>query len=73
VNGLRFDGAALKRDRNSRGLTLRQLGAASGVDASSISRLERGDRHEPLAVTLIRLSTALDTDLRRWFTTEDTS
>jgi transcriptional regulator with XRE-family HTH domain len=65
---VRFDGAALRRDRLARGLSQRQLGSIAGLSSSAISRLEQGERDQPLAVTLIRLAGALDADLRRWFT-----
>jgi transcriptional regulator with XRE-family HTH domain len=47
---VRFDGAEVKRRREARGMTQRQLGAAIGVNAATICRLETGSR-TPLAVT----------------------
>jgi putative transcriptional regulator len=47
---VRFDGNEVKRRREARGLTQRELGAAIGTNATSICRIERGNR-TPLAIT----------------------
>jgi transcriptional regulator with XRE-family HTH domain len=47
---VRFDGAEVKCRREARGMTQRELGAAAGVNATAICRLERGNR-TPLAIT----------------------
>jgi transcriptional regulator with XRE-family HTH domain len=49
---MRFDREALKRLREERGFTQRQLGDAAGINASTISQLELGQR-EPLATTFV--------------------
>jgi transcriptional regulator with XRE-family HTH domain len=53
-----IDGTQITRWRLIRGLTLRQLAALSGVDASAISAIERGQR-QPRPSTLLKLSAAL--------------
>src|SRR5882724_12863550 len=51
-------GARLRTGRESRGLTLDQLAAISGVSKAHLSRLESGDRHPSIAV-LVELARAL--------------
>ena len=50
-----FDGPEVKRLRESRGMTQRQLAALIGANASAICRIEKGDR-DPLATTAARLA-----------------
>jgi transcriptional regulator with XRE-family HTH domain len=59
---VKFDGAALKRLREQRGMSQRELGAAVGVNSATISRLEHGHR-QPRAVTVARLAQAFELDV----------
>jgi transcriptional regulator with XRE-family HTH domain len=55
VSRPRFDGKLLARLREGREMTMRELAAASGVNASSIHRIEHGrDPSFEHAVTLAR-------------------
>jgi transcriptional regulator with XRE-family HTH domain len=56
---VRFDGEALKRLREAKGLSQRQLAIAAGVDAGAISRLEAGIRTDPTAITVGRIGLVL--------------
>lgn len=56
-------GAYIRRCRESLGLTVRGLARAAGVDATGISRLERGDNDAPEPRTLARLAKALGVDV----------
>lgn len=49
----------LKQRRKGRGLTLKQLGGISGLTASAIARIERGERI-PSIGTVIKLERALE-------------
>lgn len=60
-------GAQVHRLRQRASLTTRQLAAASGIDQSVISRLERGLIKRPSPDTLQRLSRALDADLAQLY------
>lgn len=53
---------SLKRARTRLGLTQVELEAASGVDQSVISRLERGSVTRPEFSTVIKLAKALGVD-----------
>lgn len=55
-------GNLLREAREGRGLSIRQLAEASGVDKALISRLEAGMRKAPEHSTLNRLATALAID-----------
>jgi transcriptional regulator with XRE-family HTH domain len=55
---MRFDGAEVKRRREARGLTQGELGAAVGVQGTTICRIERG-RRVPHAVTCARVAREL--------------
>lgn len=58
----------LIRQRRSAGLTQRQLGAAAGLHAETVSRLERGAlAGSPEAETLRRLAAALNTTPEQLF------
>ena len=61
---MRFDATELKRLRESRGMTQRQLAAQIGANASAISRIEKGDR-DPLATTAARLARVFDVPIER--------
>jgi transcriptional regulator with XRE-family HTH domain len=54
-----MDGARLKRAREKRALTQEQLGLASGLGQSHISRLERGAIKQVKGSTLLRLTHTL--------------
>jgi transcriptional regulator with XRE-family HTH domain len=51
-------GQRLRGTRESRGLTLEQLSALSGLSKAHLSRLESGERHPSIAV-LVELASAL--------------
>ncbi|KAB2346597.1 helix-turn-helix domain-containing protein [Actinomadura rudentiformis] len=57
-------GRRLRRERQSRGVSLDALAAASGVSRSMISDVERGAK-APTVVVLARLATALGTTAAR--------
>jgi transcriptional regulator with XRE-family HTH domain len=57
-----FDGQALRRLRVERGLSLRELGDAVGVNPATISRIETANR-DPKAVTVVRIAKHLDVDI----------
>ncbi|MBO1307733.1 helix-turn-helix transcriptional regulator [Enterococcus sp. 669A] len=52
-------GKKLKALRESKGLGVNQLALKSGVSASNISRLEKGERKDPTLETVKKLSKAL--------------
>jgi transcriptional regulator with XRE-family HTH domain len=54
-----FHGTEVKRLRESRGMTQRQLAALIGMNDSEICRIENGERN-PLATTAARLAKAFD-------------
>jgi transcriptional regulator with XRE-family HTH domain len=56
---VRFDGEALKRLREARGLSQRQLALAAGVDQATVNRLESGARLDPRAITVARIGLVL--------------
>jgi Helix-turn-helix domain len=60
-------GQRLRRARESRGMTLRQLYACSRVSCSLMSRIEKG-QITPTLATLERISDAIDVGLNRLFT-----
>jgi transcriptional regulator with XRE-family HTH domain len=57
-----FDGHALRRLRESRGMTQRELADAVGLDPATISRIETADR-DPKAVTVARIAQQLELDI----------
>ena len=59
---MRFDGEALKRLREQRGMSQRELAAAVGVNSATISRLENGQR-QPKVVTAARIAQAFELDI----------
>ena len=56
-------GGFVRKLREAAGLTVRGLARASGVDATGISRLERGEYESPEPRTLARLAAALGVDV----------
>ena len=56
-----IDGASLRRLRRARGLTVRGLAAAAGIDSSVVSRAERNVQKDLSVSALIALALALDT------------
>lgn len=52
-------GEKLKKLRESKGLGVNQLALKSGVNASQISRFEKGERKDPTLETVKKLSKAL--------------
>lgn len=61
MNVLPLFGAYLKHYRSERGLTLRRIAEAVGVDPSYLSRLERGDIANPSEEILEGLASVLQT------------
>ena len=59
VDGLRLLGAQLRRARHGRGWTQRRLERVSGVDQSTISRLENGRMASLRLVRIVALMEAL--------------
>ena len=57
-------GAFIQAKRRQLGLSMTELAKGAGVDASQISRLERGHQRTAHASTLEALAQALDTDPR---------
>nr|BAL52703.1 XRE family transcriptional regulator [uncultured prokaryote] len=53
----------LRRIREQKALSLRQLEQLSGVDYSTISKLETGESRNPRLETIVRLAQALGVDL----------
>jgi len=52
-------GKRLNNVRESRGMSLRELAAASGLEHAQIARIENGEKN-PTLYTVIRLAEALD-------------
>lgn len=59
-------GKSLKNIRESKGLSFRELAAASGVDHAQIARIENGEK-DPRMHTVVLLADALDIDLGELF------
>lgn len=62
-------GTRIRRLRLQRGLTLRSLGATSGVGAKRLCEIENG-RANATVETLLKVANALDVDLSQFFTSE---
>ena len=60
-------GDAIRKAREAKGLSQRQLGKLSGVDYSAISRIENGERAAPDATSLMRIARALDVDVENFY------
>ena len=58
-----FDGARLGAIRKERGLSVHQVQEIAGVTAGHVWRLEAGKRPNVAAVTLARISVAIDVDI----------
>lgn len=58
-------GYALKKFREERGLSLREVGKLSGIDYAYIHRLEKGEKTSPSEETVEILSRTLKLDGRR--------
>lgn len=56
-------GKYLRKAREAKGLSLRELGQASGLDYSFIARLEKGEFASPGPEKLQKLSRALEIDI----------
>ena len=64
-------GALLRAQRQSKGLSLRELATRTGISNAYLSELERG-RHEPSLSVLRAIASALDTgELVGQFESED--
>ena len=61
-----FDGARLRELRHRRALTLRELGALSGVSYDQIHGIETG-KHQPRPSTVRKLADALGIDPDAFF------
>ena len=55
-------GRYIERKRRALGLSIRGLAATAGIDASGLSRLERGRMGEPSPLYLQKLALALELD-----------
>ena len=53
-------GAFLRAQRRTCGVSQNELAKRSGMHRTSISLLERGERHDPSLDTLVKLARALD-------------
>lgn len=53
----------LRRIREKKALSLRKLAQLSGVDYSTISKIETGESRSPRLDTLVRLAQALGVDM----------
>lgn len=60
-------GNAIREAREAKGISQRQLGKLSGVDYSSISRMERGEFASPDPVKLQKLAHVLDVDVEDFY------
>ena len=61
-------GDLITRLRTQRGLSLRQLASAAGVNVANVSRLESSEASQPSPQTLVRLAEALETDASQLLT-----
>ena len=52
----------LEKERTRQGLSLRRLGALSGVDRTMIAKIEKGDR-SPTLIVCLRVADALGLNL----------
>ena len=59
-----IDGRALRAKRKSRGLTMVELAAGSGISRSYVSMIERGERGTVRPAVMARLAEALGTHQR---------
>ncbi|MGH2554568.1 MAG: helix-turn-helix domain-containing protein [Actinomycetota bacterium] len=60
-------GKAIREAREAKGISQRQLGKLSGVDYSSISRMERGEFASPDPVKLQKLARLLEVDVEEFY------
>ena len=60
--GFLFEGRALRRARLRRHMTQKELEKAAGVNYTTISRLEVGERQTAYMRTIKKLAAALDID-----------
>lgn len=60
-------GKAMREAREAKGISQRQLGKLSGVDYSSISRMERGEFASPDPVKLQKLARLLEVDVEEFY------
>lgn len=60
-------GKALAHDRQAAGFSLDQLEKASGIDRSTIHRMEQGKVQSPAPQSLRRLAIALGTEVEDYF------
>ncbi len=60
-------GDAVRKAREAKGLSQRQLGKVSGLTYSAISRIESGQRAAPDAASLQKLARALDIDAEDFY------
>jgi transcriptional regulator with XRE-family HTH domain len=65
-----FLGKAVRFLRETKGLSQRELAASSGIDATEISRLEKG-KSNPTHETLHRLANGLGVPCSQIFTLEE--
>lgn len=60
-------GIMLKHYRKLKNLSLKQLEEISGVSASYVNRLERGERKSPSITKILQLAEALEIRIRFWW------
>lgn len=60
---MKFDHEALTRLREERGWNRRELADAAGVDPSTVTRLEKGERTNPTATVVYLLAKALGANI----------
>lgn len=58
-----YNGKLIKYYRQTKGMSQEELSFRTGIDASSIGKLERNEAHPTLA-TLVRIAEALDFNIR---------
>jgi len=58
----------IRQQREQRGLSIRRLAAAAGLDFSYLAEIERGGVERPGPTSLSKLATALELPLRELFT-----
>ena len=60
-------GKAIREAREAKGISQRELGKKSGVNYSSISRMERGEFASPDPVALQKLARVLEVDVEDFY------
>jgi len=53
----------IKSKRSKKGWSLKEVSLKTGINASYLNRLEKGERKNPSAIALFKLSMALEIDI----------